>query len=108
MGGVELLSREGEIAIAKRIEAGKDFMIKGLFQSPISAQKVFQWREKLESGELLVREIIDIDSSYIEAESEDENVDLNKKKQTANKPIDTKQEKIKKNVNLEQEDKNSQ
>ncbi len=108
MGGVELLSREGEIAIAKRIEAGKDFMIKGLFQSPISAQKVFQWREKLESGELLVREIIDIDSSYIEAESEDENVDLNKKKQTANKPIDTKQEKIKKNVNLEQEDKNLQ
>jgi len=108
MGGVELLSREGEIAIAKRIEAGKDFMIKGLFQSPISAQKVFQWKEKLESGELLVREIIDIDSSYIEAESEDENIDLNKKKQTANKSIDTKQEKIKKNVNLEQEDKNLQ
>ena len=56
----------------------------------------------------MVREIIDIDSSYIDAESEDENVDLNKKKQTANKPIDTKQEKIKKNVNLEQEDKNLQ
>ena len=48
MGGVELLSREGEIAIAKRIEAGKDFMINGLFQSPITAKKVFEWREKLE------------------------------------------------------------
>ena len=65
MGGVELLSREGEIAIAKRIEAGKDYMINGLFQSPLTAAKVFEWKEKLEKGELLVREIIDIDSSYI-------------------------------------------
>ena len=45
MGGVELLSREGEIAIAKRIEAGKNFMINGLFQSPLTAQKVFEWKE---------------------------------------------------------------
>ena len=58
MGGVELLSREGEIAIAKRIEAGKDFMINGLFQSPLTAKKVFEWKEKLENGELLVREIL--------------------------------------------------
>jgi RNA polymerase primary sigma factor len=72
MGGVELLSREGEIAIAKRIEAGKDYMIKGLFQSPLTAQKVFEWKEKLESGELLVREIIDIDSSYVDSENEEE------------------------------------
>mgnify|MGYP003314215504 CR=1 FL=1 len=48
MGGVELLSREGEIAIAKRIEAGKDFMINGLFQSPLTAHKVFEWKNKLE------------------------------------------------------------
>ena len=47
MGGVELLSREGEIAIAKRIEAGKDFMINGLFQSPLTATKVFEWKDKL-------------------------------------------------------------
>ncbi len=81
MGGVELLSREGEIAIAKRIEAGKDYMIKGLFQSPLTAQKVFEWKEKLESGELLVREIIDIDSSYIDSENEEEgNVNLKKSK----------------------------
>ena len=51
MGGVELLSREGEIAIAKRIEVGKDVMINGLFQSPITAKKVFEWKEKLEKGE---------------------------------------------------------
>ena len=71
MGGVELLSREGEIAIAKRIEAGKNVMTNGLFQSPITAKKVFDWKEKLEKNELLVREIIDIDSTYIESEDED-------------------------------------
>ena len=79
MGGVELLSREGEIAIAKRIEAGKNAMTNGLFQSPITAKKVFEWKEKLEKNELLVREIIDIDSSYIE--SEDTNEILKKTKQ---------------------------
>ena len=47
MGGVELLSREGEIAIAKRIEAGKNVMINGLSESPLTAQKVFEWKEKL-------------------------------------------------------------
>ncbi len=85
MGGVELLSREGEIAIAKRIEAGKDFMINGLFQSPITAQKVFEWREKLEKNELLVREIIDIDSSYIDSESEGDDLTPKKNKQKASK-----------------------
>ena len=70
MGGVELLSREGEIAIAKRIEAGKNVMINSLMQSPITAKKVFEWRDKLEQNELLVREIIDIDATYIDIESE--------------------------------------
>jgi len=70
MGGVELLSREGEIAIAKRIEAGKDVMISALLQSPLTAKKVFEWKEKLEKNELLVREIIDIDSTYMDFESE--------------------------------------
>jgi len=97
MGGVELLSREGEIAIAKRIEAGKDFMINGLFQSPLTAKKVFEWKEKLEKNELLVREIIDIDSSYIESESEDEQSDSKKNKQNENKKADDKSEKSKKN-----------
>ena len=69
MGGVELLSREGEIAIAKRIEAGKDVMLIALAQSPITAQQFFEWDEKLQKDEILVREIIDIDTNYMEDES---------------------------------------
>ena len=97
MGGVELLSREGEIAIAKRIEAGKDVMINGLFQSPLTAQKVFEWKEKLEKNELLVREIIDIDSSYIESENGEESSILKKGKQSekdlTNNKLETKNNK---------------
>ena len=69
MGGVELLSREGEIAIAKRIEAGKDVMLIALSQSPITAQQFSDWNEKLQKDEILVREIIDIDTNYMEDES---------------------------------------
>ena len=69
MGGVELLSREGEIAIAKRIEAGKDVMLNALSQSPITAQQFFEWNVKLQNSEILVREIIDIDTNYMEDES---------------------------------------
>jgi len=68
MGGVELLSREGEIAIAKRIEAGKDVMLNALSQSPITAQQFFEWNLKLQNDEILVREIIDIDTNYTEDE----------------------------------------
>ena len=81
MGGVELLSREGEIAIAKRIEAGKNVMTNGLFQSPITAREVFEWKDKLEKNELLIREIIDIDSSYIEGEEADPILKKNKQKE---------------------------
>ena len=70
MGGVELLSREGEIAIAKRIEAGKNVMLNSLLQSPLTAKKFFEWNGKLEKNELLIREIIDIDSTYMDAEEE--------------------------------------
>ena len=66
MGGVELLSREGEIAIAKRIEAGKDVMLNALSQSPITAQQFFEWNKQLQNDEILVREIIDIDTNYME------------------------------------------
>jgi len=69
MGGVELLSREGEIAIAKRIEAGKDVMLIALAQSPITAQQFVEWDEKLQTDEILVREIIDIDTNYMEDEN---------------------------------------
>jgi len=98
MGGVELLSREGEIAIAKRIEAGKNVMTNGLFQSPITAKKVFEWKEQLEKNELLVREIIDIDSTYIESENNDPILKKNKQAQKLN--LDKKAEKPKKD-NLE-------
>jgi len=76
MGGVELLSREGEIAIAKRIEAGKDVMLNALSQSPITAQQFFEWNTKLQNDEILVREIIDIDTNY----TEDEDTGSNNKK----------------------------
>ena len=72
MGGVELLSREGEIAIAKRIEAGKDVMLNALTQSPIIRKKIFEWKEQIENQQLLVRDIIDIDSTYEDFESMDE------------------------------------
>jgi RNA polymerase primary sigma factor len=82
MGGVELLSREGEIAIAKRIEAGKDVMINALTQSPIVGKKIFEWKEQIENQQLLVRDIIDIDSTYedFEALDDDDDLKINKKK----------------------------
>ena len=81
MGGVELLSREGEIAIAKRIEAGKDVMINALTQSPIVGKKIFEWKEQIENQQMLVRDIIDIDSTYedFEASDEDDSLKINKK-----------------------------
>jgi len=86
MGGVELLSREGEIAIAKRIEAGKDVMLNALSQSPITAQQFFEWDSKLQNDEILVREIIDIDTNYMEYDNSDEN---NKEKKSSE--VDTKE-----------------
>ena len=81
MGGVELLSREGEIAIAKRIEAGKDVMINALTQSPLVGKKIFEWKEEIENQQLLVRDIIDIDSTYedFEALEDDDELKINKK-----------------------------
>jgi RNA polymerase primary sigma factor len=63
MGSVELLSREGEIAIAKRIEAGRDMMIGGIGESPTTHRCIVEWRDKLKAGELLLRDIIDLDAS---------------------------------------------
>ncbi|HWK41884.1 MAG TPA: RNA polymerase sigma factor RpoD [Croceibacterium sp.] len=62
MGAVELLSREGEIAIAKRIEAGRDTMIQGLCESPITFHAIIQWSEALNAGEMQLREILDLDA----------------------------------------------
>ncbi|WP_010301267.1 RNA polymerase sigma factor RpoD [Candidatus Odyssella thessalonicensis] len=63
MGNVELLSREGEIAIAKRIESGKEMLLGGMCESPLTARTLDQWREDLQSGKMLLREIISIDTS---------------------------------------------
>ncbi|XPH50308.1 RNA polymerase sigma factor RpoD [Litorimonas sp. RW-G-Af-16] len=67
MGVVELLSREGEIAIAKRIEAGKDTMIKGLCESALTFEAIMIWREELAEGQILLRDIIDLDVTYNKA-----------------------------------------
>ena len=88
MGGVELLSRDGEIAIAKRIEAGKDVMINALTKSPLVAKSIFLWKEQLEKNELMIRSIIDIDSTYEDFENNDQENDLDEKKFKENKKID--------------------
>jgi RNA polymerase primary sigma factor len=64
MGSVELLSREGEIAIAKRIEAGRETMIAGLCESPLTFQAIIIWREELNAGKILLRDIIDLEATY--------------------------------------------
>ena len=86
MGSVDLLSREGEIAIAKRIEAGKEAMIEGLCESPLTFQAIIIWRDELNEGQVLLRDIIDLEASY-------EGPDAKNKKIVVNKAGDEKQEK---------------
>jgi RNA polymerase primary sigma factor len=64
MGSMELLSREGEIAIAKRIEAGRESMIAGLCESPLTFQAIIIWRDELNEGKVLLRDIIDLEATY--------------------------------------------
>ena len=107
MGGVELLSREGEIAIAKRIEAGKDVMINALTQSPIVGKKIFEWKEQIESQQMLVRDIIDIDSTYedFEALNGDDDLKINKKLQNnKDKEKEKEEDQDKKDENNSNED----
>jgi len=92
MGSVELLSREGEIAIAKRIEAGREAMIAGLCESPLTFQAIIIWRDELNEGRILLRDIINLDATYSgppvdntvkpeeSQESEDEEKDGDEKK----------------------------
>ncbi len=92
MGSVELLSREGEIAIAKRIEAGREMMIGGICESPLTIRAIIEWHNALKDGKMLLRDIIDLDATYgagpdgatqapaggppeVKAESEDESED---------------------------------
>src|SRR5213078_5123983 len=64
MGSVELLSREGEIAIAKRIEAGRELMIGALCESPLTFEALTVWRDELNEGKVLLRDIIDLEAMY--------------------------------------------
>ena len=104
MGGVELLSREGEIAIAKRIEAGKDVMINALTQSPIVGKKISEWKELIENEQMLVRDIIDIDSTYedFEASADDDNLNIDKK--SKKKKEKEKNEELNKDGNVSEDD----
>ncbi|MAE50651.1 MAG: RNA polymerase sigma factor RpoD [Micavibrio sp.] len=77
MGAVELLSREGEIAIAKRIEAGRELMIGGICESPLAIESIIAWYEALQAGDIMLREVIDLDATYsdgpdAEVDGEDE------------------------------------
>ena len=70
MGSVELLSREGEIAIAKRIEAGREATIAGLCESPLTFQAIIIWRDELNEGKVFLRDIIDLEATYAWADAE--------------------------------------
>jgi len=72
MGSVELLSREGEIAIAKRIEAGRKTMIEGLCESPLTFQAITIWRDELLEEEILLRDVIDLETTFSDTLDDDE------------------------------------
>ena len=64
MGSVELLSREGEISIAKRIEAGKELMVGGIYESPLAMRAFLRWRDEVDDGTMMLRDIIDLETTY--------------------------------------------
>ena len=64
MGSVELLSREGEISIAKRIEAGRELMVGGIYESPLAMRAFLKWRDEVDDGSMLLRDIIDLETTY--------------------------------------------
>jgi RNA polymerase primary sigma factor len=76
MGSVELLSREGEIAIAKRIEAGREMMIGGICESPLTMRAIIAWRDALNDGKMLLRDVIDLDATYGNSAFEAESAEL--------------------------------
>ena len=93
MGGVELLSREGEIAIAKRIESGKYVMVSSLSESPVTARKIFEWEERLINNEMLVRDIIDLDTNFLDDDKIKKSI---KEKKEKEEKLDKKESKNKK------------
>ncbi|MEC9414108.1 MAG: RNA polymerase sigma factor RpoD [Pseudomonadota bacterium] len=89
MGSVDLLSREGEIAIAKRIEAGKEAMIEGLCESPLTFQAIIIWRDELNEGQVLLRDIIDLEASYEGPESKNKKPVINKNEESEDSEEDS-------------------
>ena len=87
MGTVELLSREGEIAIAKRIEAGKELMIGGLYENPIAMHQFLQWRDNVDNGSMMLRDIIDLETTYARLNEDNlsENISINGEEINKNK-----------------------
>ena len=73
MGVVELLSREGEIAIAKRMEAGRELMLGGIYESPLTVRALQQWRDEIDQGQIMLRDVIDLETTYgrIKGDAED-------------------------------------
>ena len=89
MGTVDLLSREGEIAIAKRIEAGKEAMIEGLCESPLTFQAIIIWRDELNEGQVLLRDIIDLEASYIGPDAKNKKIAKNQKDENSSDDDET-------------------
>ena len=97
MGSVELLSREGEIAIAKRIEAGRNLMINGLCESPLTFQAITIWRNELLNEEIMLRDVIDLETTFTEiGDSNELDAEIKKldidESANASKPIKNEQE----------------
>ena len=89
MGSVDLLSSEGEIAIAKRIEAGKEAMIEGLCESPLTFQAIIIWRDELNEGQVLLRDIIDLEASYIGPDAKNKKIAKNQKDENSSDDDET-------------------
>ncbi len=113
MGSVELLSREGEISIAKRIEAGRELMVGGIYESPLAMRAFLKWRDEVDDGTMLLRDIIDLETTYSringganEPVSTNETIN-NFKLSNLNTQIDTEALDNKKNNEVNIEDKNS-
>ena len=89
MGSVDLLSREGEIAIAKRIEAEKEAMIEGLCESPLTFQAIIIWRDELNEGQVLLRDIIDLEASYEGPDAKNKKIVIDKADDEKNGDIES-------------------
>jgi len=75
MGAVELLSREGEIAIAKRIEAGREKMIGAICESPMTIRSIINWKDSIKEGTMLLRDIVDLEATYDMTDIRDNKLD---------------------------------